>query len=71
MVKVLLLADVVVISQIINAKNKVLLALNKLETVNSGFWVFIKLFTQYGSDMVELAHLSGERQNVSYSSCIV
>ena len=63
-IKVLLLADIVVISQIINAKNKVFLALNKIETVNSGFWVFIKLFTQYGNDMVELAHLSGERQNV-------
>jgi hypothetical protein len=62
-IKVLLLADVVVITQIINSKNKVLLALNKLEGVNTGFWSFLKLFTQYGSDMVELAHLSGERQN--------
>ncbi len=61
--KVLLLADVVIINQILNSKNKVLLTLNKLENVID-FWNFVNFFTQYGTDLIELAHLTGERQNV-------
>lgn len=63
--KVLLLADAVIINQILNAKNKVLLTLNKLENVID-FYSFISLFSQYGADLIELAHLSGERQNVNF-----
>lgn len=88
--KVLLLADVVIINQILNAKNKVNLlifrficcdlilkfnffffdlkvglTLNKLEYVID-FDSFLSLFTQYGADLIELAHLSGERQNVHF-----
>ena len=63
-IKVLLLADVVIINQIIKAQKKVSQTLNKLESLSSGFWLFVKLFTQYGSDMIELAHLTGDRQNV-------
>ena len=59
--KVLLLADVVIINQILNSKNKVLLTLNKLENIID-FWNFVSLFTQYGTDLIELAHLTGERQ---------
>lgn len=59
--KVLLLADVVIINQILNSKTKVLLTLNKLENVID-FWNFVNLFTQYGQDLIELAHLTGERQ---------
>lgn len=51
------------IRKIISVQYKVFMAINTLETVNNGFRIFIKLFTQYGSDMVELAHLTGERQN--------
>ena len=61
--KVLLLADVVIINQLLNSKNKVLNTLNQLENVID-FWNFVRLFTQYGTDLIELAHLSGERQNV-------
>ena len=61
--KVLLLADVVIINQILNSKNKVLVTLNKLEGVND-FFYFVNTFTQYGNDLIELAQLSGERQNV-------
>ena len=38
--------------------------LKELETVNT-FTDFVQAFSQFGSDMVELAHLSGDRQNVS------
>jgi hypothetical protein len=60
--KVLLLADVVIINQIINAKNRVVSTLKKIEKC-SDFWTFVQLFSQYGTDLIELAHLSGERQN--------
>lgn len=38
--------------------------LNRLEATTS-FSDFAKLFGIYGSQMVELAHLTGDRQNVS------
>lgn len=38
--------------------------LNRLETVPT-FSEFVKLFGVYGSQMVELAHLTGDRQNVN------
>lgn len=63
MTKVLLLADVVIINQLLRSKNKVSQTLIKLENVVD-FWNFINFFTEYGSDLIELAHLSGERQNV-------
>ncbi len=63
-IKVLLLADVVIINQLLSSKNKALLTLHKLESVVD-FWSFVSFFTQYGNDLIELAHLSGERQNVS------
>ncbi len=63
--KVLLLADVVIINQLLSSKNKALQTLNKLESVVD-FWSFVNFFTQYGNDLVELAHLSGERQNVKH-----
>ena len=31
----------------------------------SSFTEFVKAFSQFGNEMVELAHLSGDRQNVS------
>ncbi|XP_071103440.1 alpha-catulin-like isoform X1 [Haliotis cracherodii] len=60
--KVLLLADRVVVKQLLMAKDKVLFSLNNLEDVSS-FPDFVSGFTQFGKDMVELALLSGERQN--------
>ncbi|CAF2904911.1 unnamed protein product [Rotaria sp. Silwood2] len=60
--RVLLLADMVVVKQIISIKKKVISTLNRLETVTS-FSEFMKLFGVYGSQMVELAHLTGDRQN--------
>ena len=61
--RVLLLADMVVVKQIVHIKKKVMSTLNRLETVTS-FSEFVKLFSVYGSQMVELAHLTGDRQNV-------
>ena len=40
--------------------------LKELEGVIT-FTDFVQAFSQFGSDMVELAHLSGDRQNVSTS----
>lgn len=37
--------------------------LNRLENVIS-FSEFVKLFAIYGTQMVDLAHLTGDRQNV-------
>lgn len=38
--------------------------LKELENVRI-FTDFVHSFTQFGADMVELAHVSGDRQNVS------
>ncbi|XP_023439869.2 alpha-catulin isoform X2 [Dasypus novemcinctus] len=60
--KVLLLADRVVIKQIITSSNKVLATMERLEKVNS-FQEFVQIFSQFGNEMVEFAHLTGDRQN--------
>ncbi|XP_070570526.1 alpha-catulin-like isoform X2 [Ptychodera flava] len=60
--RVLLLADRVVVKQLLKAKDKVSASLNKLELVGN-FTDFVQAFSQFGSEMVELAHLTGDRQN--------
>ncbi|CAO2580871.1 Ctnnal1 [Lemmus lemmus] len=60
--KVLLLADRVVIKQIVTSRNKVLATMERLERVNS-FQEFVQIFSQFGNEMVEFAHLTGDRQN--------
>ncbi|XP_050431865.1 alpha-catulin isoform X2 [Adelges cooleyi] len=60
--RVLLLADVVVVKQLILVKDKVSRSLGRLEGV-SNFTEFVKAFSNFGTEMVELAHLTGERQN--------
>ncbi|XP_012223699.1 alpha-catulin isoform X2 [Linepithema humile] len=60
--KVLLLADIVVVNQLLLAKDKVARSLGRLESV-SNFTEFVKAFSQFGGEMVELAHLTGDRQN--------
>ncbi|KAL1500968.1 hypothetical protein ABEB36_006378 [Hypothenemus hampei] len=60
--RVLLLADIVVVKQLLLAKDKVSNSLDRLESVNN-FTEFVKAFSQFGSEMVELAHLTGDRQN--------
>ncbi len=37
--------------------------MNRLENV-ANFTEFVKAFSQFGTEMVELAHLTGDRQNV-------
>lgn len=59
--RVLLLADIVVVKQLLLAKDKVARSLGRLESV-SNFTEFVKAFSQFGSEMVELAHLTGDRQ---------
>ncbi|XP_047239797.1 alpha-catulin isoform X1 [Girardinichthys multiradiatus] len=60
--KVLVLADRIVIKQIIRSRNKVLVTLDKLEKVST-FQEFVQIFSQFGNEMVEFAHLTGDRQN--------
>ncbi|XP_049816325.1 alpha-catulin [Schistocerca nitens] len=60
--RVLLLADVVVVKQLLLAKDKVARSLGRLEGVTN-FTEFVKAFSQFGAEMVELAHLTGDRQN--------
>ncbi|XP_013408473.1 alpha-catulin isoform X2 [Lingula anatina] len=60
--RVLILADRVVIKQIVDTKEKVTRSLDRLESVTS-FTEFVKLFSQFGNEMVELAHVTGDRQN--------
>ncbi|XP_062836902.1 alpha-catulin isoform X2 [Anolis carolinensis] len=60
--KVLVLADRIVVKQIINSRNKVLLTMERLEKVSS-FQEFVQIFSQFGNEMVEFAHLTGDRQN--------
>ncbi|GBM58484.1 Alpha-catulin [Araneus ventricosus] len=60
--RVLLLADTVVVKQLIATKDRVSISLNRLEHAPN-FTEFVKAFSQFGSEMVELAHLTGDRQN--------
>uniref|UniRef100_T1IXC7 Alpha-catulin n=1 Tax=Strigamia maritima TaxID=126957 RepID=T1IXC7_STRMM len=60
--RVLLLADTVVVMQLLSAKDRVSVSLNRLENVTN-FTEFVKAFSQFGSEMVELAHITGDRQN--------
>ncbi|XP_060582034.1 alpha-catulin-like isoform X2 [Ruditapes philippinarum] len=60
--KVLLIADKVIIKQLITSKDKVLSSLTELESVDS-FTDFVQAFSKFGNNMVELAHLTGDRQN--------
>ncbi|XP_029445841.1 LOW QUALITY PROTEIN: alpha-catulin [Rhinatrema bivittatum] len=60
--KVLVLADRIVIKQIISSRNKVLATMEQLEKVGS-FQEFVQIFSQFGNEMVEFAHLTGDRQN--------
>ncbi|NXG51249.1 CTNL1 protein, partial [Psilopogon haemacephalus] len=60
--KVLVLADRIVIKQIITSRNKVLATMEQLEKVIS-FQEFVQIFSQFGNEMVEFAHLTGDRQN--------
>ncbi|GFN89566.1 alpha-catulin [Plakobranchus ocellatus] len=60
--KVLLLADKVVVKQLLASKDKVMRSLQQVESVNN-FTDFVSAFSQFGKDMVELAHLSGDRQS--------
>ncbi|KAF8368377.1 ctn-1, partial [Pristionchus pacificus] len=60
--RVLLLADRVLVKQIIRAEDKVAYSLSRLETTRS-FTDFVKIFAEFGGEMVDLAHRSGDRQH--------
>uniref|UniRef100_A0AC35TK90 Alpha-catulin n=1 Tax=Rhabditophanes sp. KR3021 TaxID=114890 RepID=A0AC35TK90_9BILA len=60
--RVLLLADRVLVRHILRAEDKIVFSLKKLESC-SNFTEFVKIFTEFGGEMVDLAHRSGDRQN--------
>ncbi|XP_026856732.2 alpha-catulin isoform X1 [Electrophorus electricus] len=60
--KVLVLADRIVIKQITSSRTRVLVTLEQLERVST-FQEFVQIFSQFGNEMVEFAHLTGDRQN--------
>ncbi|XP_072180735.1 alpha-catulin-like isoform X1 [Diadema setosum] len=60
--RVLLLADKIVIKQISQARNRVTESLDRIEKTRS-FTEFVQCFSQFGKEMVELAHQTGDRQN--------
>ncbi|KAG8194925.1 hypothetical protein JTE90_021386 [Oedothorax gibbosus] len=60
--RVLLLADTVVVKQLLNTKDRVSISLNRLENV-ANFTEFVKAFSQFGTEMVEMANLMSRSQN--------
>ncbi|VDO29234.1 unnamed protein product [Onchocerca flexuosa] len=60
--RVLLLADRVLVKHILRSEDKIAFSLVKLENTTN-FTDFVKIFTEFGGDMVDLAHRSGDRQN--------
>ncbi|XP_055312138.1 alpha-catulin [Sitodiplosis mosellana] len=60
--RVLLLADIVVVKQLLLAKDKIPKTLSRLESV-ANFTEFVKAFSVFGAEMVELAHVTCNRQN--------
>ncbi|CAL1271925.1 unnamed protein product [Larinioides sclopetarius] len=60
--RILLLADTVVVKQLLNTKDRVSISLNRLENV-ANFTEFVKAFSQFGTEMVEMANLMNRSQN--------
>ncbi|KAK0423881.1 hypothetical protein QR680_008384 [Steinernema hermaphroditum] len=60
--RVLLLADRVMVKNILRAEDKIAYSLTRLETT-ANFTDFVKIFTEFGGEMVDLAHRSGDRQH--------
>lgn len=60
--RVLLLADIIVVKQLLLSKEKASKGLDKLESVFN-FSEFVRAFSVFGSEMIELAYLTGDRQN--------
>ncbi|VDM96508.1 unnamed protein product [Thelazia callipaeda] len=60
--RVLLLADRVLVKYILRSEDKIAYSLVKLENTTN-FTDFVKIFTEFGGDMVDLAHRSGDRQS--------
>lgn len=60
--KILILADKTAILKLVRSAKKVDERLQELERVTN-FTEFVNAFSQFGGDMVELAYVSGERQN--------
>lgn len=59
--RVLLIGDQVTINSIMASRSRVMDCLKKIEDTKS-FSEFVQCFSQFGKEMVELAHLTGDRQ---------
>lgn len=60
--RILLLADIVIVKQLLLTKEKVTRTLGRLESVAT-FTEFVKAFSIFGTEMVELAHITGKLLN--------
>ncbi|CAJ0961572.1 unnamed protein product, partial [Mesorhabditis belari] len=60
--RVLLLADRVLVKHILRAEDKVAYSLSRLESTRN-FTEFVRIFAEFGGEMVDLAHRSGDRQH--------
>ncbi|XP_037950283.1 alpha-catulin isoform X2 [Teleopsis dalmanni] len=60
--RVLLLVDIVIVKQLLTTKKKISESLEKLESVLN-FAEFVRAFTIFGIEMVELAYFTGNQQN--------
>ncbi|XP_022242430.1 alpha-catulin-like isoform X1 [Limulus polyphemus] len=60
--RVLILADTVVVKQLLRTKDRVSISMNRLENVTN-FTEFVKAFSLIGTEMVELASVMGDRQH--------
>ena len=50
------------VKHILRAEDKIAYSLSKLENTTN-FTEFVSIFTEFGSQMVDLAHRSGDRQS--------
>ncbi|XP_055840139.1 alpha-catulin isoform X1 [Episyrphus balteatus] len=60
--RVLLLADIVLVKKLLLTKDKVAHSLGRLQSVGN-FTEFVTAFSIFGAEMIELAHVTGKRQN--------
>ncbi|XP_063722155.1 alpha-catulin-like isoform X2 [Symsagittifera roscoffensis] len=69
LVQLLNMADSLKVGGILTTYHKVVSVLTHMESTVSNFQEFVQCFSQFGSSMVQLAQLSGERQNDLLMEC--
>jgi len=60
--RILLLVDIIVVKKLLTAKKRASESLEKLESVMN-FTEFVRAFSVFGTEMIELAYLTGHHRN--------